>query len=389
MARVIALVLLLTSLAFGRVALPDFAAPEELAPLARALPVALASRLVAAGEEVNLLGVPLGPEEARALLSAGYDEVVLGEVLRLGGALAVTARRYRLEDGEPLLVGTATLTASSPTRLLDEAGKLLAQLYADRPAFAPGTLAHLLVVPGHLRLPLGGRRKLVVYALDEEGRELKGVRPVFQVEDPGVARVDEEGRVVAVAPGETRVWVQAVGVPGAGRVKAEASVTVNPPAFGLRLGGVALGERPPFPGWVRVGLRLSSSGGTPPAYDGGGTDVAEASQSPLDYLASFFAGIVTSGQLTAALDYELGTSLLFHLEAYQRTLAGYFGAGLGFATPTAPEGLQGVSLRLVLGSYLLGTRYPLEAVGEAVFPTADGRPPAIRLALALGLDLYP
>ncbi len=388
MARVLALILLLFPLAFGRVALPDFAAPEELAPLARALPVALASRLVAAGERVSLLGVVLGPEEAEALLAAGYDEVVLGEVFRLGGALAVTARRYRLEEGAPTLVGTATLTAASPSRLLDEAGRLLAQLYADRPAFTSGALAHLLVVPGHLKLPLGGRRKLLVYALDEEGRELAGVRPVFQVEDPGVARVNERGEVVAVAPGETRVWVQAVGVPGAGRVKAEAQVVVTPPAFGLRLGGVAFGKRPAFPGWIRVGLRLSSSGGAPPAYTGG-TDVAEASQNPLDYLAGFFAGIVTGGQLTAALDYELGTSLLFHLEAYQRTLAGYFGAGLGFATPTAPGGLQGVSLRLVLGSYLLGTRYPLEAVGEAVFPTAEGRPPELRLAFAVGLDLYP
>ncbi len=388
MARILALILVLSTLAFGRVALPEFAAPKELSPLARALPVALASRLVAAGEPVHLLGVTLRPEEAKALLVAGYDEVILGEVVELGGALAAIARRYRLEAGVPALAGTATLTAASPSRLLEEAGRLLAQLYADRPAFTSGALAHLLVVPGHLKLPLGGRRKLLVYALDEEGRELAGVRPVFQVEDPGVARVNERGEVVAVAPGETRVWVQAVGVPGAGRVKAEARVVVTPPAFGLRLGGVALGERPAFPGWIRLGLRLSSSGGAPPTYSGA-TDVAEASQNPLDYLAGFFAGIVTGGQLTAALDYELGSSLLFHLEAYQRTLTGYFGAGLGFATPTAPGGLQGVSLRLVLGSYLLGTRYPLEAVGEAVFPTAEGRRPELRLAFAFGLDLYP
>ncbi len=388
MARILAPILVLSTLAFGRVALPDFAAPEGLAPLARALPVALASRLVAAGERVHLLGVTLRPEEAKTLLVAGYDEVILGEVVKLGGALAAIARRYRLEAGAPVLAGTATLTAASPSRLLEEAGRLLAQLYADRPAFTSGALAHLLVVPGHLKLPLGGRRKLLVYALDEEGRELAGVRPVFQVEDPGVARVNERGEVVAVAPGETRVWVQAVGVPGAGRVQAEARVVVTPPAFGLRLGGVALGERPAFPGWIRLGLRLSSSGGAPPTYSGA-TNVAEASQNPLDYLAGFFAGIVTGGQLTAALDYELGSSLLFHLEAYQRTLTGYFGAGLGFATPTAPSGLQGVSLRLVLGSYLLGTRYPLEAVGEAVFPTAEGRRPELRLAFAFGLDLYP
>ena len=88
--------------------------------------------------------------------------------------------------------------------------------------------------------------------------------------------------------------------------------------------------------------------------------------------------------LVYALDYELGSSLLFHLEAYQHTLTGYFGAGLGFATPTTPGGLQGVSLGL-----LLGIRYPLGAVGEAVFPTAEGRRPELRLAPAFGLDLYP
>ena len=38
---------------------------------------------------------------------------------------------------------------------------------------------------------------------------------------------------------------------------------------------------------------------------------------------------------------------------------------------------------------LLGTRYPLGAVGEAVFPTAEGLRPELRLAPAFGLDLYP
>ena len=45
--------------------------------------------------------------------------------------------------------------------------------------------------------------------------------------------------------------------------------------------------------------------------------------------------------LVYAFDYELGSSLLFHLEAYQHTLTGYFGAGLGFATPTTPGGSRG------------------------------------------------
>ena len=377
-----------------RVALPDFQAPPddgELLDLARAFPVAIASRLVAAGEEVALLGVPVDPDQVEALLGSGYDEVVVGQVFKLGGSVAVAARRYGKREGKILLVGTATLTASSPSALLDATGELLARLYADRRDFSPGTLAHLLVVPSNVKLPLGGRRKLTVLALDERGSELEGLRYVFQVEDPAVARVSADGWITAVSPGETRIEVQAVGVEGAGRVSGEAMVVVTPPAFGLRLGGVAAGERPPFPGWLRVGLRLSSAGGAPPArYAAKTADVAQASQNPLDYLATFFAGIVTGSQLTAALDYDVAQALLFHLEAYQRSLHGYFGAGLGFATPTAPGGLQGVSLRLVVGSYRpLGTRYPLEAVGEAIFPTAGSDPPALRLVLGLGIDLYP
>lgn len=390
----IGFLLLLLAPAFSmRVALPDFQAPPEnpeLSDLAKTLPVAIASRLVAAGEEVALLGVPVALDQLEALLGSGYDEVVWGQVKKLGSSVVVTARRYGRRDGRVVLLGTAALTASTPSAALDAVGELLAQLYADRRDFSSGTLAHLLVVPSNVKLPLGGRRKLTVLALDERGREIEGLRYVFQVEDPGVARVSEDGWVTAVSPGETRVEVQAVGVQGAGRVSGAATVVVTPPAFGLRLGGVAVGERPPFPGWLRVGLRLSSAGGAPPARYGGQTaDVAEASQNPLDYLATFFAGIVTGGQLTAALDYDVTRSLLFHLEAYQRTLHGYFGAGLGFATPTAPDGLQGVSLRLVLGSYLLGTTYPVEAVGEAIFPTAGGDPPVLRLVVSLGLDLYP
>jgi len=378
----------------ARIALPDFQAPPEdaaLSDLAKTLPVAIASRLVAAGEEVALLGVPVAPDQVEALLGSGYDEVVLGQVRRLGSSVAVTARRYGKREGRVVLLGTAALTATTPSAVLDSVGKLLAQLYAERRDFASGTLAHLLVVPSNVKLPLGGRRKLTVLALDERGREIEGLRYVFQVEDPAVARVSENGWITAVSPGETRVQVQAVGVQGAGQVHGEATVVVTPPAFGLRLGGVAVGKRPPFPGWLRVGLRLSSAGGAPPTrYTAKTADVAKASQNPLDYLATFFAGIVTGGQLTAALDYDVTQTLLFHLEAYQRTLTGYFGAGLGFATPTAPGGLQGVSLRLVLGSYhLLGTTYPLEAVGEAIFPTTGSAPPVLRLVLGVGLDLYP
>ena len=388
------LLILLVPVLAARVAVPRFLAPaddRELANLAKVMPAALASALVGAGEEVELLPYTPGVEDLPLLFAQGFDEVLLGKVLRLGSSVAVEVRRYQKAPAEPgyKLAGSAAATASNSVGALELARRLLADLYAEREGLNQTKLAHLLVVPGNLKLPLGGHRRLKVLAMDASGREIERVSLVFQVEDPAVARVDELGNVQAVSPGETKVQVQAVGIAGAGEVKGEATVTVVPPAFGLRLGGVAAGERPPFPGWLRVGLRLSSASGAPPGYGTSSeADVAKASENPLDYLASFFASIVTGGQLTAALDYDLGSALLFHLEAYQRNSRGYFGAGLGFATPTG-EGLQGVSLRLVLGSYLLGTSYPLEAVGEAVFPTASDQPPTLRLVLSVGLDLYP
>ncbi len=405
MRRFLAWVFLLALLpAFaGRVAIPQFgvlenrglvplakAESQDLARLARLLPAALTTRLVQSGREVELLDVFVDEAGVADLLKAGYDEVLLGSVTRLEGSVVVSLRRYRLREGKAVLAGAAAVPVRGVSEALTAADQLLERVYAPGEGIFPAQITHVLVVPSTFRIPLGGVRTLKVMALDAQGRVIPGVRFVYQVENPSVARVSEDGTVVGVGPGDTKIQVQAVGFPGAGQVRGEATLTVAPPAFGLRFSGIVAGDRGPFPSWLRIGIRLSSASG----FTGFGTvltakDVTQAPDNPLGYLASFFAGVVTGGQLTASLDFDLGNTLLFHLEAYQRNNRSYFGAGLGFATPTAPSGVQGVSLRLVLGSYLLGTTFPIEASGEAIFPTAGGGSPTLRLVVGLGLDLYP
>jgi len=290
---------------------------------------------------------------ARWLQAGLADEVITGTVGMLQQSLVVTTQRYGLKDGEPALLGAAAATAAR----LDEAVKLsdalIESLFPAEADIVVRSIEQLFIVPSTLRLPIGRQAELKAFAIDALGR-----------------------------PARTST--------------ATATVNVVPPTFGLRAGTVVSGRDVELGRVYRLGLRITPTVDLRPraAQQGQVTKELEtAASNPLSFLTNVFSSLLSDGMFTIELEVEPSEALFFTLDAIQRTSGGFFGTGIGFASPMRTGGPQGVTLRLTAGTQvdLFGrTSLPFELNADVIFPTGQsaGGGSHVRVAITTGFDLF-
>jgi hypothetical protein len=117
------------------------------------------------------------------------------------------------------------------------------------------------------------------------------------------------------------------------------------------------------------------------------------SSNPLGLISSFFSSMLTNGLMTIDLDFDPSRELLVSFSGVQRSSGGYLGTGVGYVTPLDDmEAQKGFILRFTIGTqYRTSNRMaiPVEAVVDAVFPTASAFSPSFRLGVNIGFDLFP
>lgn len=146
----------------------------------------------------------------------------------------------------------------------------------------------------------------------------------------------------------------------------------------------------------RLGLRITPTVDLRPraAQQGQVTKELEtAASNPLSFLTNVFSSLLSDGMFTIELEVEPSEALFFTLDAIQRTSGGFFGTGIGFASPMRTGGPQGVTLRLTAGTQvdLFGrTSLPFELNTDVIFPTGEsaGGGSHVRVAITTGFDLF-
>src|SRR5690606_4873900 len=96
----------------------------------------------------------------------------------------------------------------------------------------------------------------------------------------------------------------------------------------------------------RLGLRITPTVDLRPraAQQGQVTKELEtAASNPLSFLTNVFSSLLSDGMFTIELEVEPSEALFFTLDAIQRTSGGFFGTGIGFASPMRTGGPQGVT----------------------------------------------
>jgi|GEM_PF-450854 len=386
------------------------AATADLARLTRIVPAAIGARLVQSAEydvlELDERYRPFPaepPADAAAVpspvvewLRAGIaDEVITGTVGTLQTSLVVTAQRYGMRDGEPALLGAAAATAARVDEAVKLADTLIENLFPVEADIVTRSIEQLFIVPSTMRLPIGRQAQLQAYAIDALGRPLSKVDFIFQSSDSAYLEVDQDGVIRGVAPGQATVTIRAVGRP-ARTSTATATVNVVPPTFGLRAGTVVSGRDVDFGQVYRLGLRITPTVDMRPRTTQQGQvtrDLETAASNPLSFLTNVFSSLLSDGLFTIELEIEPNEAMLFTLDAIQRTSGGFFGTGIGFASPLRTGGPQGVTLRLTAGTQvdLFGrTSLPFELNTDIIFPTGDaaGTGSHVRVAITTGFDLF-
>lgn len=394
----------------GEFATRTEATTADMARLTRLVPAAIAARLVQS-EEYDVLALderyrPFPqepPADATAVpvpvarwLRAGLaDEVITGTIGTLQTSLVVTAQRYGMRDGEPALLGAAAATSARVDEAVRLADTLIEHLFPIEADIVSRSIEQLFIVPSTMRLPLGRQARLEAYAIDALGRPLSKVDFIYQSSDSAYVEVDENGTVRGIAPGQATITVRAVGRP-ARTSTATATVNVVPPSFGLRAGTVVSGRDVEFGKVYRLGLRITPTVDLRPRATQQGQvtrDLEAAASNPLSFLTNVFSSLLSDGLFTIELEIEPNEAMLFTLDAIQRTSGGFFGTGIGFASPMRTGGPQGVTLRLTAGTQidLFGrTSLPFELNTDLIIPTGDsaGTGTHMRVAITTGFDLF-
>lgn len=381
----------------------------DLARLARVVPQGLAARLIQSEDyDVFELGptrpaftghldddvhiVP--PSVARWLEEGIADEVITGTAGMLQTSVVMSAQRYGWRDGSPALLGAATATAPRISDALPLADALIEDLYPGDAEIITKPIDQMFIVPSTIRIPIGRQRQLQAFAVDALGRPLTKVQFLYQSSDVSQVQVDETGVITAISPGQANVTVRAMGHPSRIVPTATATVQVVPPSFGIRAGLVPAGEGVQLGKNYRFGLRLTPTVDLRPR--GGAQrqtpeDLTTAATNPLTYLTNLFSSLLSDGLFTIEMDFEPNETMLFTLDAIQRTRGGFFGTGIGFAAPLRTGGTQGVNLRITLGTQanLFGrTTLPIEVNTDVIFGTGDMMGTQVRVGVATGFDLF-
>lgn len=150
---------------------------------------------------------------------------------------------------------------------------------------------------------------------------------------------------------------------------------------------------------MRIGLRLTptidqkGSQSTSPTLVPPEETLPTEGSNPLGLISSFFGSMLTNGLMTIDLDFDPSRELFVSFSGVQRSSAGYLGTGVGYVTPLDNfEAQKGFVLRFTAGTQYRATNrmsIPVEAVVDAIFPTASVFSPSFRIGINLGLDLFP
>ena len=384
----------------------------DLVNLSRVMSQGIAARLVQYGEfdvhdsislRSEIQGLELAYDtsawdRAQALLEAGLaNQVITGSITLLQNTAVVGVQRFQMQEGRSVLVGSAMASApkiaDAPT-LIDS---LVSNLFPSDVQVIERSIEQVFAVPGQVRINLGQSKQLSVYALDALGRPVASPEFLFFSSDESKVAVDEKGVVTGIQPGTSTITVRAISRTTRSGSPATMNVTVLPPTFGVRVGSLLTqrGDTTRFP--VRLGLRLT------PTIDQKGNQAVPTvtapptapleSSNPLSLISTFFGSMLTNGLMTIDLDFDPSRELLVSFSGVQRSSGGYLATGVGYVTPLDNfEAHKGFVLRFTVGTqYRAGNRLalPVEAVMDAIFPTASVLSPTFRIGVNLGLDLFP
>lgn len=384
---------------------PTLLQQADIINLSRVMAQGIAARLVQYGEfdvvdSTTLLSrieaLPYEPtasayERAEALFRAGVaDEVITGSITLLQNTAVVGVQRFQNAGGTPVLIGSAmantSRVADAPT-LID---KLLSELFPPHIQVIERSIEQVFTVPSQLRMNLGSSYQITAYALDSMGRPISEPEFLYFSSDESKIEVTEDGVIRALQPGTATVTVRAISRTARSGSPATMTVTVIPPALGVRVGTILTNKEGIEGRPLRLGLRLT------PTFEQRNLEkqvpTADGSN-PLSFISSVFSSVLTNGVITVDVDFDPTRELLFAFSGVQRSANGFIGTGVGYVTPFEDiSSEQGFLFRFTIGTqYRPGNRValPVEAVMDAIFPTTSTFKPSFRVGINVGLDLFP
>ena len=197
-------------------------------------------------------------ERAAALFEVGVaDEVITGSITLLQNTAVVGVQRFANADGTPVLVGSSlantSRVADAPT-LID---KLLSELFPPEVQVIERSIEQVFTVPSQLRMNLGSSYQITAYALDSMGRPIPDPEFLYFASDESKIEVTEDGVIRALQPGTATVTVRAIGRTARSGSPATMTVTVIPPALGVRAGTIITNRQGIDGRPMRLGLRLT------------------------------------------------------------------------------------------------------------------------------------
>lgn len=386
----------------------------DLTNLSRVMSQGIAARLVQYGEfdvqdsisqraaidHLNFAHDTSAWERAQAVLEAGMaDQVITGSITMLQNTAVIGVQRFEMRNGQTQLVGSSMSSAPKVTDAPALVDNLITDLFPADVQVIERSIDQVFAVPSQVRLNLGQSKQLTVYALDALGRPVANPQFLFFSGDESKVSVDENGVVKGLQPGVSTITVRAISRTTRSGSPATMNVTVLPPTFGVRVGSL-LAKREGTDGFpVRIGLRMTptidqkGSQAAPPATAATQQPAPVESSSPLNLVSSFFGSMLTNGLMTIDLDFDPSRELLVSFSGVQRSSGGYLGTGVGYLTRLDNiQDQQGFVLRFTVGTQYRATNrlsLPVEAVMDAIFPTANLLKPTFRIGINLGLDLFP
>ena len=382
----------------------------DLVNLSRIMSQGIAARLVQYGEfdvldsvslreQIGTLGFTYETsayERAQVLLESNLaDQVITGSITLLQNTAVLGVQRFQMIDDQPTLVGSAMGTSARVSDTPSLVDTLVTSLFPSDVQVIERSIEQVFVVPSQIRMNLGGSKQITVYALDSMGRPVTNPEFLYFSSDESKVEVSEHGVVKGLQPGTSTITVRAISRTARSGSPATMNVTVVPPVLGVRVGTLVTNRAGIEGRPIRLGIRLT------PTVDQRGTQqktvtptqTAADITNPLSLVSSFFSSLLTNGLITIDLDFDPTKELLVAFSGVQRSASGYIGTGVGYLSPLDDlSSEKGFVFRFTLGTqYRPSDRFtlPVEAVMDAIFPTASTFKPSFRIGVNVGFDLFP
>lgn len=326
------------------------------------------------------------------------SQVITGSISMLQTTVVIGVQRFMLVDGETSLVGSSMVNAAKISDAPSQVDSLLNYLFPSDVQVVERPIEQVFLSPNQLRINLGASHQISAYALDNLGRPIASPSYLYVSGDETKVNVNENGVLTGLQPGTTTITVRGISETTRSGPPATMTVTVVPPALGIRI-GTLLTQREGFEGRpISLGLRLT------PSFDqtkstktqtAPTTTLITEPSNPLTMISSFFSSLLTNGLMTIDLDFEPTKEMLFAFNGVQRSATGYIGTGVGYIFPLDSldnDSYSGFTLRFTVGTQLRPSNrlsVPGEVVIDMIFPTSGETKPSFRIGANIGFDLFP